>query len=105
MLAYGILFSFAFVSRFANFIPLGRQYEPPMSIAAFTDAFKFRIFLVKLFTTNFGKFALFSILMTFSINFMAPIIPVYVLKFLKFNYLQFTIVMNPIVASFIFIDQ
>jgi MFS family permease len=101
--AYGVLFTLAFAARFANFIPLGRQYEPPMSVPAFTSEFKFTIFLTKLLTTNFGRFALFIILMTFSINLIGPIIPVYIIKSLGFNYIQFTIVtMTAIVASFVF---
>jgi MFS family permease len=103
LLAFGFLFCCAFAARFANFIPLGKQYEPPMLINDSGSQYKFQIFLGKLFTTNFGRFALFSVLMTFAINFMAPLIPVYVLKTLQFNYLQFTIItMMPIVASFIF---
>jgi MFS family permease len=102
ILVYGILFTLAFTARFSNFIPLGRQYEPPMSVPASTSEFRFRIFLIKLITTNFGRFALFSILMTFSVNVMAPIIPVYLLRSLELNYLQFTVIMmTAIIFSFI----
>ncbi len=91
--AYAILFTLAFAARFANFIPLSRMYEPPMSVPDFVNEFRFRIFLTKLVTTNFGRFALFSIFMTFSVNVMGPIIPVYVLRSLGFNYIQFTLIM------------
>ena len=91
--AYGILFMLAFIARFVNFIPLTRQYEPPMSVPAFTYEFKFRIFLTKLGPTNFGRFALFSILITFAANLIGPLVPVYILQDLDFNYIQFTIVM------------
>jgi len=102
ILAYGILFTIAFAVRFANFIPLSKQYEPPMSVPAFTNEFKFRIFLTKLATTNFGRFALFSILMTFAVNLLGPIQPIYLLQALKCNYLQFTILtMIPIITTFI----
>lgn len=100
--AYIALFSLAFVARFANVIPLTRMYEPPMSVPEFATEFRFRIFLTRLFTTNFGRFALFSITMTFSVNVMGPIIPVYVLRSLEFNYAQFTAVMMAVlVFSFI----
>jgi MFS family permease len=73
-----------------------------MSVPDFTNEFRFRIFLTKLRTTNFGRFAFFSIFMTFSVNIMLPIIPVYVLRNLEFNYVQFTAVMMlAIIFSFI----
>jgi hypothetical protein len=100
--AYIALFTLAFAARFANVLPLTRMYEPPMSVPDSATEFRFSIFLTRLFTTNFGRFALFSITMTFSVNVMGPIMPVYMLRSLEFNYAQFTaVMMMGLVFSFI----
>ena len=91
--AYGVLFTLASAARVASFIPLHRQYEPPMSVPAFTHEFEFTTFLTKLFSTNFGRFVVFSIAMTFSVNLVGIVIPVYIIQALHFNYIRFTVVM------------
>ncbi|MBN1700227.1 MAG: MFS transporter [Spirochaetales bacterium] len=97
-----LLFTIASLSRLSSVIPLAKQYEPPLVVTPDAETFKFRIFLRKLATTNFGRFALFSFLLTFSVNIMAPVIPVFLIKSLGFNYIQFTIVMmSSMVSTFL----
>jgi len=91
-LAYGILFNLGFLFRYGSSLFLKRQHEPPMLVAEESKSFKFHIFIEKLFTTNFGRFVLFYILLSFTINLTSPIIPVYLLSKLKFNYLQYTVI-------------
>jgi hypothetical protein len=91
-LAYGILFSLGFIFRFGSTFFQKRQYEPPMLVTEESKSFKFRIFIEKLFTTNFGRFVLFHILLSFAINLSAPIVPVYLLSKLGFNYIQYTVI-------------
>jgi MFS family permease len=102
-LAFGILFAIGFSSRFSSIFVLKKQYEPKPHIKIEKSDFSFLKFLPRLFTTNFGRFVLFIILITFSINLMAPLIPAYLLKGLNFNYLEFTIIiMTSTIFSFIF---
>jgi MFS family permease len=102
-LAFGILFMAAFASRFSSVFLLERQFEPKMKVTEESHTFKFVIFLKKLFTTNFGRFVLYSILLQFSANLLGPILPVYLLQSIHLNYLQFTAVMMvSAVSSYIF---
>lgn len=102
LLSFGILFTLAFIIRYCSIIPVSRQYEPPMALPKEADEFTLKKFLTKLFTTNFGRFVLFSILMTLVVNFMAPIIAVFILKSLKMNYLQFTVlIMAATITTFL----
>jgi MFS family permease len=103
--AYAVLFSLAFVARGANFIPLSKQYEPSMSVPAFAQTFTFRIFLTKLFSTNFGRFVFFSICLSFACNPVGPLVPVYLLKVLHVNYIEFTIIlMTSTIGSYVFMS-
>ena len=88
---YGALFGLAFLTRVAGSCTVQWQYEPPRRGAP-TTGFHFHVFLTKLLTTNFGRFALFNFWMSFAINLMTPIVNVYVLQALHFNYFQFTAV-------------
>jgi MFS family permease len=103
LLAFGILFTTAFLFRFSSIYPLNKQFAPEMQVPAKSEIFKFKVFLTKLTTTNFGKFSIFCFLMTFSVNFMAPLIPIFILKYLGFNYIQFTvIIMLSLILSYTF---
>lgn len=102
IIAFGILFTFAAVARALCTRPLSKQYEPPMTVAEKSQEFRFTVFLKKLGTTNFGRFALFSFFMTFSVNIMGPLVSVHLLKSLHFNYIQYMgVMMAAIVFSFI----
>ncbi|MFH1709034.1 MAG: MFS transporter [Planctomycetota bacterium] len=104
MLAFGVLFGVAALARLSCVWFVAGQYEPPMAPpTAAGREFRFLTFVGKLFTTNFGRFALFVILITFSVNVMNPLVAVYLLQSLEFGYIQFTaIVMAPFITSIIF---
>jgi len=89
------------LSRLFGTIPIANQYEPPMSSTKAESEIKLKVFVLQLASTNFGRFALFSFILTFAVNVMSPIIPVFLLNSLGFNYLQFSIVMmSPMVSTF-----
>jgi len=105
ILAFGIVFVAAFIFRFSSLYPLKKQYAPQMTVPEKGQVFRFKIFLAKLATTNFGKFSMFCFFMTFSVNLMAPLVPVYVLKSLGFNYIQYmTVMMLSLILSFVFMN-
>jgi MFS family permease len=100
--AYAALFIVGGLSRLFGTIPLSKQYEPPMSIAKAGTDVSFGTFLSKLTTTNFGRFSLFSVILTFAVNVMSPVIPVFLLSSIGFNYLQYSIVMmSSMVSTFL----
>ena len=99
---YSILFTIAAAARFSSGFFLAKKYEPPIETGYNQVEFKFRIFLQKLFTTNFGKFAMFQFFMAFSVNLMGPIVNVHIIESLHFNYIQFMFVtLSFMAASFI----
>ena len=101
---YSILFILGGIARFSCSFFLKKKYEPPFIKEINSSDFKFNIFFEKLFTSNFGKFALFQFLMAFSVNIMRPIVNVHMIESLNFNYLQFMSVTLLFMAStFIFV--
>ena len=93
-LAFGILFVLAFAARFGSSVMLQKQYEPPMQVDTHADEeMRLATLLPKLFTTNFGRFAVFRILMAFAANVLAPVLSIFLLESLHYNYVQFTVLM------------
>lgn len=102
-LAFGILFMLAFAARFSGSFMLQKQHEPPMHIDEKADAeMRLTTLLPKLFTTNFGRFAVFRILMAFAANVLAPVLSIFLLKSLHYNYVQFTVLMMASTVSSFF---
>lgn len=102
IIGYSILFVVGAIARFSCGFFLAKQYEPPLESGNNQNEFKFAIFLQKIFTTNFGKFALFQFLMAFSVNIMAPVLIVHIIESLHFNYIQFmAVTLSFMAASFI----
>lgn len=99
LIGYCILFVIGATARFSCSFLLAKKYEPPLIKKESLNVFKFNIFLQKLFTTNFGKFALFQFFMAFSVNIMAPVVNVHLIESLHFNYLQFMCVTLLFMAS------
>jgi MFS family permease len=105
LFVYVLLFGIGGVSRLGCTIPLSRQYEPKMEEEKKGDIVTLRSFLSALVSSNFGRFALFSFSLTFAVNIMAPIIPVFLLQPLGFNYLEYSIVMlAPMVTTILAIS-
>lgn len=101
-LAFGVLFVLAFASRFTGSFMLQKQHEPPMHIdEKADDEMRLTALLPKLFTTNFGRFTVFRVLMAFAANVLTPVLSVFLLESLHYNYVQFTVLMMAsTVASF-----
>jgi len=101
--AYGVLFGLAFVARLGGVVSLRFQHEPPMRKAGKDAQVTFLKFLAQMKASNFGRFALFSVFLTFAVQMIYPIIQVYLLKELKLDYLQYSIIMMTFtIASFVF---
>ena len=104
IVGYSILFVAGAIARFLCSFFISKQYEPPIETTNRQDEFRLTIFLRKIFTTNFGRFALFQFLMAFSVNIMSPILNIHVIESLHFNYIQFmAFTLSFMAASFIFV--
>jgi len=100
---FGVLFSLAFLSRLGGVLCLGAQHEPPMKRTSEARGMSFVAFLKDLKASNFGRFVVFSVLLNFTIQMIYPIIQVYLLQELKFDYNQYTwVTMTFTIASFVF---
>jgi MFS family permease len=89
---FGLLFCGAFVFRLASFIPLMRQHEPPMKPAPEKEKLSFFAFLFELPKSNFGRFAIFNTIFTFSTSMMPALTTLYLLKTMKVSYIEFSII-------------
>ena len=113
LLAFGILFGLAALSRASCVVFLGIQHDPalgPGAGAADTAAegparekgHGFASFLRSLPRGGFGRFVIFSVLMNFSINIMGPVLPIFLLKSMGLDYFSYTAVtMVSMVLSYV----
>lgn len=86
-----ILFGLALIGRYASFYFLKKQYEPK----ATTDEksyFSFLQFIKKMHSNNFGRFVIFTSLVSFAVAIASPFFSVYMIKDLNFSYFAFTVV-------------
>lgn len=84
------LFTVACAARLISSVYLSRQSEPPYDAPPKDEQFGYLEFLRSVPRSNFGRFVLFLAAMSFSFHISAPFFVVYVLRDLKFTYLQFT---------------
>lgn len=102
LLAFGVLFGLASLCRGGGVLALGFQHEPTMEREAPGTRQGFLAFLAGLPGNNLGRFVLFSVLTTFSVNIMGPVLPIYLLKSLGLDYFSYTAVtMVSMVLSFL----
>jgi MFS family permease len=102
LLAFGVLFTLAALCRGGGVIALGVQHEPPMEGPPLGGNESFPAFLASLRHEGFGRFVLFSVLTTFSVNIMGPVFPIYLLRSLGLGYFSYTAVtMVSMVLSFL----
>jgi MFS family permease len=100
LVMYVILFGAAGFSRMGSTIPLSKQYEPKMAEEEGREKFTLLGFLSRLVSSNFGRFAVFSFSLTFTVNPMVPVIPVFLLTSLDFNYIEYSIIiLAPMVTT------
>jgi len=123
LLAFGILFGLAALSRASCVVFLGIQHDPALDPAPGGDKGEagraaavgapgrrgpraggrgFLSFLRSLPRGGFGRFAIFSVLMNFSVNVMGPVLPVFLLKSMGLDYFSYTAVtMVSMVLSYV----
>lgn len=86
-----ILFILACIGRYFSFYFLKRQYEPA-PVRDEKSYFSFLQFVKKMNSNNFGRFVIFTSLVSFGVAVASPFFSVYMIKNLQFSYLEFTIV-------------
>jgi MFS family permease len=86
-----ILFTIALLGRATSAYLLNKKYEPKIT---HTEGYYFTLFqfLKKMSHNNFGKFVIFTTLISFATAIASPFFAVYMLKDLGLNYYEFTIV-------------
>lgn len=98
LLGFSLIFLMAFLGRVLSAYFFKKKYEPKISLQ---PDYYFNIFQFtkKMGKNNFGKFVIFSSIITFATAVASPFFAVYMLKDLNFNYLSYTIVTVASVAS------
>ncbi len=91
MFGFIILFSLAFISRIISREIFKKTYEPKIKLEK-GYYFSFWQFLRKAPKNNFGRFAIFRSLLSLANFISAPLIAVYLLRYLEFNYTTYMIV-------------
>ncbi len=99
---FAILFFIAFLGRSLSGYLFTKHYEPKLEIKE-GYYFSFFDFFKKMPKNNFGRFTIFSSLVTFATAIASPFFAVYMLRELGFSYFEFTlIIISSIFANFIF---
>ncbi|MCK4647565.1 MFS transporter [Candidatus Pacearchaeota archaeon] len=91
MFGFMILFALAFIFRMMSWNVFKKQYEPKIKLKK-GYYFSFWDFLVKSPKTNFGKFSIFRALLAFAGSISTPLLAVYLLRHLEFDYITYMIV-------------
>ena len=91
MVGFMIFFFVAFLGRIASARTFKKQYEPQIKLKK-GYYFSFTEFLLKAPKNNFGKFTIFRAMLAFASSISGPLIAVYLLRNLGFNYLIYTII-------------
>lgn len=90
MIGFGILFTIACSARLLSAYLLARHYDPPYRPTR-EQYFSLWDFLKRMPRSNFAKFALFFALMNGAANVAGPFFNVYMLRDLRWSYVQFTL--------------
>ena len=102
LVGFTTIFIFAMLCRFYAWACLTRMIEPPRH-ATHDTYFSFIQFLRQIRTSNFTRFVLFVSLMSAAANLSGPLLPVFVLKDLGFNYASYMTLMTAAqLAGFLF---
>ncbi len=91
ILGFIILFFLAMVCRLISWKSFKKQYEPKLKLEK-GHYFSFWEFFIKLPKTNFGRFTIFRGLLAFAISISAPLITVYLLRYLNFSYTTYMLI-------------
>jgi len=91
MFGFIILFSLALLARLTCWKIFKKQYEPKIKLEK-GYYFSFFDFIKKAPKNNFGKFSIFRSLLSFSCYISSPLLVIYLLRHLKFNYMTYIII-------------
>jgi MFS family permease len=91
MFGFIILFSLALISRLVCWKIFKKQYEPKIKLKE-GYYFSFLDFIKQAPKNNFGKFAIFRALFSFSCSISAPLLAIYLLRNLQFSYITYMII-------------
>jgi len=97
LLGFAVLFLVAAIARAFSRAYLKKQYEPKLKIKK-ESYFSFWQFIKKAPTNNYGRFAIFTALISFTVMIASPFFTPYMLEGLKFNYITYTII-NLVISS------
>lgn len=100
-LGFAMLFGIAFIARVFSAIFRSIMCNP-MPDLEHEEKFSIFDFVKKMDKTNYGHFVTYIVLFKFAVNIATPFFAVYMLKDLRFTYLQFTIIVAAgMIASFV----
>ena len=105
LIGFGVIFAASFLSRSASVYALTRHYEVPYRkvIDAYFSIYQF---VARTPKSNFAHFVFFVALMSLAVQVSAPFFATYMLRDLKFSYIEYTISQGAyIVAQFIAMRQ
>jgi len=91
MIGFIILFLLALMSRLICWRTFKKQYEPKIKLKK-GYYFSFWDFIRNSPKNNFGKFAIFRALFSFSVYISSPLLAVYLLRYLEFSYSIYMII-------------
>ena len=104
MFGFMILFSLAIISEIFRWKSFKQQYEPKIKLKK-GYYFSFWEFLKKAPKTNFGRFAIFRSLLSLANSISAPLLAVYLLRYLEFNYsIYMIVILSGAVYTFIVLE-
>ena len=104
-IGFGIIFFLAMIFRLASRHFVLKQYEPHFRLEK-EQYFTFFQFVKKIPQSNYGKFALYVALITMVVNIVGPYFTIYMLRDLKYSYIQFMLVtVASSIATFLFISS
>lgn len=92
MQGFILLFLLAFVFRLFSYHSIKKVYEPKINIKK-TDYFSFWQFIKKSTQNNFGKFTIYRGLIGFSSAISSSLLAIYLLRNLKFTYVEYMIIL------------
>ena len=103
-IGFAIIFCIAFISRSISAY-LRYNYSEPKHLVE-KNRISLRKFTAKLNKTNFGQFVLYSSLMKFAVAISSPFFAVYMLNYLKLDFLTYSIVnASAIISSFLVLSR
>ncbi len=90
-IGFAILFIIAIIARLFSGVLFARIYEPKLIIKKEFE-FGFIDFIKKMWTTNFGRYTIYMMLIYLVVMIASPFFTVYLLRELKFSYTIYTII-------------